>query len=78
MGRSTRESKFYDIPDFLQKDGEFGGRVRILRSFADYGPATKFVPVIQELKQHSMENVRVIVLDDDQEYPYEMVEAYDK
>ncbi|KAK9857172.1 hypothetical protein WJX84_009066 [Apatococcus fuscideae] len=75
---STRESKFYDIPDFLKDGGEYGSRVRLLRSLSDYGPATKFVPIIQELKQQKMENARVIIVDDDQEYPWEMVAAYDK
>ena len=76
--RSNRESKFYDIPDFLKEGGEYGGKVRLIRCLSDYGPATKFVPIIQELKQQNMEDARVIIVDDDQEYPWEMVAAYDK
>lgn len=76
--RSTRESKFYDIPDFLKEDGEYHSKVKLLRSQSDYGPATKFIPIIQELKQQMMEDARVIIVDDDQEYPWEMVAAYDK
>ena len=76
--RSTRESKFYDIPAFLKDDGEFGGKVKLLRSLADYGPATKFVPIIQELKEQKLEDARVIVVDDDQNYPRELVAEYDR
>ena len=76
--RSTRESNFYDIPDFLKEGGEYYSKVKLLRSQSDYGPATKFVPIIQELEKQRMEDARVIIVDDDQEYPWEMVAAYDK
>lgn len=36
------------------------------------------MPIIQELKKQGLEDARVIVIDDDQKYPWEMVEAYDR
>ncbi|KAK9832333.1 hypothetical protein WJX74_006829 [Apatococcus lobatus] len=75
---STREGSFYNIPSFLLEHGEYEGKVSLLRTSVDWGPATKFVPIIQELKTQGLEDARVIVVDDDQMYPWEMVEAYDR
>lgn len=69
---SLRQRRGYEIPEFLAHTP----RVQILRVEKDWGPATKFIPVIQmELAAGRMETC-IIVVDDDRIYPPDAVECY--
>jgi hypothetical protein len=69
----VKDAREYVIPDFIT---DLYPRVQILRSNVDYGPATKVVTVVQKFKEWKMDDELVVVLDDDQLYPYRMVEQY--
>ncbi|KAK9833113.1 hypothetical protein WJX74_007812 [Apatococcus lobatus] len=75
---SSRESRCYRIPHYLKADPELRP-IRVLRSDIDYGPATKVIPLLQLIQSSGLpllQNVRILVLDDDQLYPLNMVETY--
>lgn len=65
---SMRQQREYQIPEYLTQIA----RVRILRCERDWGPATKFIPVIQ----NESENTLVVVLDDDRTYPRDLFATY--
>jgi hypothetical protein len=69
---SIREQKQYVVPKYLSQLP----RVRILRCGKDWGPATKFIPVVQEELKAGRGNALVIVLDDDRVYPRDALESY--
>src|SRR5213593_3171436 len=58
---SLREERPYIVPEYLLRLP----RVRILRSRRDWGPATKFIPVIQQELAAGRENTFIMVVDDD-------------
>jgi hypothetical protein len=69
---SLRQQRPYVIPEYLKQFP----RLRILRCEQDWGPATKFIPVIQEeLAQHRDRTV-IMVVDDDRVYPRDSLEIY--
>jgi hypothetical protein len=69
---SIREKRRYVIPEYL-----LGlPRVRILHCAKDWGPATKFIPVIQEELATNGETSLVMVVDDDRIYPWDAIETY--
>jgi len=69
---SIREERPYIVPEYLLRLP----RVRILRSRRDWGPATKFIPVIQQELAAGRENTLIIVVDDDRIYPRDALAAY--
>jgi hypothetical protein len=69
---SIREQKQYVVPKYLSQLP----RVRILRCSKDWGPATKFIPVVQEELKAGRGNALVMVLDDDRVYPRDALESY--
>ena len=69
---SLRQQKPYAIPGFLEKMP----RIRIVRCGRDWGPATKFIPVVQEELKHGRANTLIVVVDDDRIYPRDAIETY--
>ena len=69
---SIRQSKAYDIPEFL----ESYSRVRILRCGKDWGPATKSIPVLQEELAAGRGDTLIMIVDDDRTYPLDALETY--
>lgn len=69
---SLRQNCAYFVPQYLS---EFP-RLRILHCEKDWGPATKFIPVIQEEKRAGREETLVMVVDDDRVYPRDAVETF--
>ncbi|MEP6698158.1 MAG: glycosyltransferase family A protein [Verrucomicrobiota bacterium] len=69
---SLRQQRRYDIPEFLAAMP----RVRILRTEKDSGPATKFIPIIQEEKAAGRNDTLIMVADDDRTYPRDSVALY--
>jgi hypothetical protein len=68
---SIRQQKEYLVPDYLEKIP----RLRILRCETDWGPATKFIPVIQEELAAGRGDTLIMVVDDDRIYPCDAVET---
>ena len=69
---STRQKRGYEIPDFLREID----RVRILRCDRDWGPATKFIPLVQEKLAIGNGDALIVVVDDDRTYPRDLIETY--
>ena len=69
---STRQQTPYVIPEYL---GQFA-RVRILRCATDWGPATKFIAVVQEELAAGRGDTLIFVVDDDRTYPRDALETY--
>lgn len=65
---SIRQNRGYVIPEFLAR---IPG-VRIIRCETDWGPATKFIPVMQRERGDTL----VMVVDDDRIYPRDALETY--
>jgi Glycosyl transferase family 2 len=69
---SVREQRPYVVPKYLSRMP----RVRILRSDKDWGPATKFIPAVQDELAAGRENTLIMVVDDDRVYPRDALESY--
>jgi hypothetical protein len=69
---STRQKTEYLVPSYL--DGI--PRLRILRCEKDWGPATKFIPVIQEELTAGRGETLIMVVDDDRIYPRDALEIF--
>jgi hypothetical protein len=69
---SIREQRPYVVPDYVARLP----RVRILHCGKDWGPATKFIPVVQEELAAGRTNTLVMVVDDDRVYPRDALETY--
>jgi hypothetical protein len=69
---SMREQRPYFVPSYLSRLP----RVRILRCGKDWGPATKFIPAIQEELQAGRQETLVWVVDDDRIYQRDALETY--
>jgi hypothetical protein len=69
---SIRQRKEYVVPAYLEKIP----RLRILHCETDWGPATKFIPIIQEELAAGRGNTLIMVVDDDRTYPRDAVEIY--
>ena len=65
---SRREGREYEIPAFF-KDYR---PVEIVRCGRDWGPATKVLPTLERV---TAPNTRIVVTDDDQIYPHNMIET---
>ena len=69
---SRRQRKRYLIPDYLEKLP----RVRVLRCDTDWGPATKFIPIVQAELAAGRLDTLIMVVDDDRVYPRDALETY--
>jgi len=69
---STRQKVEYIVPAYLE---EFP-RLRVLRCEKDWGPATKFIPVIQEELAGNRERTLIMIVDDDRVYPRNALELF--
>lgn len=69
---SIRQQRQYIVPAYLEKIP----RLRILRCATDWGPATKFIPVIQEELAAGRDDTLIMVVDDDQVYPRDALQTY--
>ena len=69
---SIREQRPYVVPDYIARLP----CVRILHCSKDWGPATKFIPVVQEELAAGRGNTSIMVVDDDRTYPRDALESY--
>jgi Glycosyl transferase family 2 len=69
---SIRQKTEYAVPAYLESIP----RVRILRCEKDWGPATKFIPVVQEELAAGRGQTLVMVVDDDRIYPRDALEIF--
>lgn len=62
-----------EIPTFISNSS----KIKILQSDKDWGPATKLIPLLQQIKsiEESIENTYIVVVDDDRLYPKNMVRS---
>ena len=65
---SRREGRRYEIPPFLNDYRS----VEVVHCGRDWGPATKVLPTLERITEH---NARIVVTDDDQIYPHNMIET---
>jgi glycosyl transferase family 2 len=69
---SIREQRPYLVPKYVSR----WPRVRVLHCSKDWGPATKFIPVVQEELAAERGNTLILVVDDDRVYPRDALETY--
>jgi hypothetical protein len=69
---SIREERPYVIPEHVMRLP----RLRILHCGKDWGPATKFIPVVQEELAAGRGDTLIMVVDDDRVYPRDALETY--
>jgi len=69
---SIREERLYAVPKYISR----WPRLRVLRCSKDWGPATKFIPAIQEELAAGRGNTLILVVDDDRVYPRDALETY--
>jgi hypothetical protein len=69
---SVRERRPYVVPKHISRLP----RVRVLHCGKDWGPATKFIPAIQDELAVGRENTLIMVVDDDRVYPLDALETY--
>ena len=69
---SIREKRPYMVPEYLLRLP----RLRILRSGKDWGPATKFIPLVREELAAGRGDTLIMVVDDDRVYPRDALETY--
>ena len=69
---SIREQRPYAVPKYLSR----WPRLRVLHCRKDWGPATKFIPVVQEELVAGRGNTLIMVVDDDRVYPGDALETY--
>ena len=69
---SIREERSYAVPKHVSR----WARMRVLHCQKDWGPATKFIPIVREELAAGRENTLIIVVDDDRIYPRDALETY--
>jgi len=69
---SIREQRPYEIP----KDVSRWSPLRVLHCRKDWGPATKFIPIVREELAAGREDTLIMVVDDDRIYPRDALETY--
>ncbi len=69
---SLRQQRAYEIPHWLYQTP----KLRILRCEKDWGPATKFIVVVQDELAAGRSDTLVMVVDDDRIYPRDSIELY--
>ena len=70
--QSIRQQRPYIFPDWLATVP----KLRILHSERDWGPATKFIPAIQEERAAGRAETLIMVVDDDRIYPRDAIDCY--
>ena len=69
---SIREQRFYVMPKYVSR----WPRLRVLHCPRDWGPATKFIPIVREELAAGRGNTLIMVMDDDRIYPRDALETY--
>src|SRR5437867_5155771 len=69
---SVREQRSYEVPEYVSRLP----RVRILYCRRDWGPATKFIPIVREELAAGRGDTLIMVVDDDRVYPRDALETY--
>jgi len=69
---SIREHRPYVAPEYVSRLP----RTRILHCRRDWGPATKFIPIIREELAAGRGDTLIMVVDDDRIYPHDALETY--
>src|SRR6266404_8429562 len=69
---SIREQRPYAVPKYISR----WQRLRVLHCGKDWGPATKFIPIVQEELAAGRGNTLIMVVDDDRLYPRDALETY--
>jgi hypothetical protein len=69
---SIREQRPYPVPEHVSR----WPRLRVLHCRRDWGPATKFIPIVREELAAGRGNTLVMVVDDDRIYPRDALETY--
>ena len=69
---SVRQKREYEIPSYLSRIP----KLRVLRCEKDWGPATKFIAVVQDEKAASRNDALIMVVDDDRICPRDSIELY--
>src|SRR5438552_1466257 len=69
---SLREQRSYEVPEYVSRLP----RVRILYCRRDWGPATKFIPIVREELAAGRGDTLIMVVDDDRVYPRNALETY--
>ena len=69
---SIREQRPYAVPEYVSRLQ----RLRVLHCQKDWGPATKFIPIVREELAAGRGNTLIMVVDDDRIYPRDALETY--
>ena len=69
---SIREQRSYVLPKYVSR----WPRLRVLHCRKDWGPATKFIPIVREELAAGRGNTLIMVMDDDRIYPRDALETY--
>jgi hypothetical protein len=69
---SIREQRPYEIPKGVSR----WFPLRVLHCRKDWGPATKFIPIVREELAIGRGNTLIMVVDDDRVYPRDALETY--
>src|ERR1700730_17324355 len=69
---SRRQRRRYVIPEYLEQLP----RVRVIRCETDWGPATKFIPIVQAELAAGRPDALILIVDDDRVYPLDALETY--
>src|SRR5881409_1714939 len=69
---SVREQRSYEVPEYVSRLP----RVRIFHCRRDWGPATKFIPIVREELAAGHGDTLIMVVDDDRVYPRDALETY--
>jgi hypothetical protein len=69
---SIREQRPYAVPKHVSR----WPRMRILHCRRDWGPATKFIPIVREELAAGRGDTLIMVVDDDRMYPRDALETY--
>jgi Glycosyl transferase family 2 len=69
---SVRQKREYEIPRYLFEIP----KMRVLRSEKDWGPATKFITVVQDELASSRNDTLIMIVDDDRICPPDSIELY--
>src|SRR5437667_12175032 len=69
---SIREQRSYVVPKYFSR----WPSLRVLHCRKDWGPATKFIPIVREELAAGRQNTLIMVVDDDRVYPRNALETY--
>jgi hypothetical protein len=69
---SIREQRPYEIPKQVSR----WSPLRVLHCRKDWGPATKFIPIVREELAAGRGETLIMVVDDDRVYPRDALETY--